>query len=297
MTRARRRGGCAIATRTCSSTNFKTPIAKDPKRQNADDIGLGTLSGATIALQLSEYRYQEHVDDPHTDFIHELGGKGGIDLSYTGKVDDDWFITGDVRGAFGWNQYTGALVNSQTDASTPLKKDGIPDYILDMRLLGGSDFIFDDALWGLTNFGISPYSGLGFRLLYNQGSAISLGGYDRYSHYFYIPVGETTRFKLTDASRLAINGEFDYMVYGWQESDLSDNNAGGPDLINPQWHGIGLRGSVMWEWKTWGFGPFVDWWNIGDSKTTTSCGAYVCEGGREPDNQTLEGGVQVQYKF
>jgi hypothetical protein len=267
-----------------TSRKWTTPPAKDPKAAGGS-IGLETLPGPVIGLQFSDYRYEEHSGDPSTDFARELGPKGGLTFAYTGTFPGDYFITGDLRGAYGVNDYHGTG-----------SANGIPDWLFELRLLGGTDFVFENAFWNTTDFDLTPYAGLGFRMLYNNFAEVS-GGYDRYSHYLYIPVGLTPRFRLTEKSRLSVNMEYDHLLYGWQESDLSDGGTGEPDLINPQSNGYGLRGSVMWEWPHWSFGPFIDYWNIGHSNSTCSAGTVFVVCGDEPSNQTLEGGMQVNYRF
>jgi hypothetical protein len=103
----------------------------------------------------------------------------------------------------------------------------------------------------------------------------------------------TPRFRITDQSRLSLNIEYDQLLYGWQLSELSD--IGFADITNPQTSGYGLRGSVMYERRSWSVGPFINYWNIGHSAYDCVAGGAEC--GDEPDNQTLEVGLQGKYKF
>ena len=141
-----------------------------------------TALAAEIGLQISDYRYQEH-DVAGTDFARETGPKVGVTFDGTHGFSDDWFIGGDFRGAYGQNDYTGSGTES-----------GLADWLFEARLLGGKDFILENAFWHTLTFDLTPYIGLGFRYLYNDArgtTSTGAQGYERYSHYFYVPVGLT----------------------------------------------------------------------------------------------------------
>ena len=118
-----------------------------------------------------------------------------------------------------------------------------------------------------------------------------MDGYARFSHYIYVPVGVTPRFRISSSERLSVNMEYDQLVYGWQLSTLSQ--LGLADLTNTQDSGYGARLSVMYEWPTWSVGPFFNYWNINQS--TTDCAGGFC--GDEPHNQTIQYGIQGRYHF
>src|SRR6266849_3892415 len=73
------------------------------------------------------------------------------------------------------------------------------------------------------------------------------------------------------------------------------------DLTNKQTHGYGLRGTLLAETGTpWGriaFGPFVRYWNIGESKPAFVTFAGVPVEGFEPHNKTLEAGATLRFHF
>src|SRR6266852_9336325 len=81
---------------------------------------------------------------------------------------------------------------------------------------------------------------------------------------------------------------------------LSQDGANG-DLTNKQTHGYGLRGTLLAETGTpWGriaFGPFVRYWNIGESKPAFVTFAGVPVEGFEPHNKTLEAGATLRFHF
>ncbi|MDP9128603.1 MAG: hypothetical protein M3N08_10145 [Pseudomonadota bacterium] len=263
---------------------MRSGVAVPTKLHPGKQISLQTLSGSQVGLQISNYRYQEHTE-AETDFVRETGPKFGLTYDFNGIFPRGYFIDLGLRAAYGENHYTGSGTAS-----------GIPDWIFDARVTGGIDLDFENAIWGITSFDVSPYAGLGFRYLYNNFATIA-GGYDRYSHYLYLPVGVTPRFRITEQSRLSINLEYDQLLYGWQVSQLSDNNPGAPDLTSPQYRGYGLRTSAMWEWPKWSVGPYLEYWNIAKSDIGCASGSTITVCGDEPSNQTLEIGVQGRYRF
>ena len=102
------------------------------------------------------------------------GSKMGLDLRTTKVLQNQQFIRGDLRYAFGTVDYNGSGSAS-----------GEPDWYIEARGLVGKDWLINDAVF-------SPYTGLGYRYLFNDGRGISstgYAGYRRESNYFYLPVG------------------------------------------------------------------------------------------------------------
>lgn len=251
---------------------------------------VATLPGIEIGGQISDYRYQEHVVS-NSEYMRETGIKVGLTGSVTKFIHNGIFLTGDFRFAFSSNDYANA---------SGAKQDGIPDYLFDIRVLAGKDFFATGPLMQGSYIGITPFIGLGYRNLYNDwGGRLSDGkyGYSRDSQYFYLPVGVTHRFGIGGDARISLTTEYDQLIEGWQETNLSDISPDYSNATSRQHGGFGLRGSVMYERPTWSIGPFVNYWNINQSDTSS----YIYRGqtGRivEPHNQTIEYGLQARYRF
>jgi hypothetical protein len=242
------------------------------KSASARGISLATETGFELGVQVSQYRYQEHVVST-AEFMHETGIKFGFTADATKAFSSGYFITVDFRFAYSSNDYHSAPTGT---------RGGIPDYLGDIRLLGGKDFTTD-------NFAISPYTGIGYRNLFNDLRKAGAGGYRRDSQYVYLPVGVTPRFRVGGDARISTNLEYDYLLYGQEESYLSDISPAYHDTSNDQHDGYGIRGSLMYEKKSWSAGPFFNYWNIDRSAVTSE--------GYEPHNQTLEYGMQARYRF
>ncbi len=240
-----------------------------------------TLPGWEIGPEGYYYAYRE------PNLIHQIGPYAGVNASYTYKVGIA-FLTANAIADVGYLNYksngTGTL-------------NGKWDFTGDFRLLGGADLISNES------FGISPFTGLGYRLLFDMGRnrTTSTGAiaYDRLSQYFYVPVGLAFSF-VAGNWILRPTAEYDYLVRGKQISYLSQAGASG-DVGNRQTHGYALRGTLLAETGTpWGriaFGPFVRYWNIGESKPAFFTIAGVPFEGFEPHNTTLEAGATLRFHF
>jgi len=254
---------------------------------NAQDaygpVSLGTRPGFDLGAQASYYHYGESFRHSFED--EQYGPKYAIIASGTLPFAYDFFGTVEGRLAYGQNHY-----DDRGDT-----KDNVPDYLGEGRILGGKDFI-------MSQFGLSAYTGLGYRNLYNDMTGnFDNGGsatYRTYNQYFYVPVGITPRFRISNDVRISTNLEYDQLIKGWETSYLGDATPRANSIINAQNSGYGLRGSIMVEWTNWSFGPFADYWNIDQSSTKFTTVSDGCASGCSiPHNNTYELGLQAKYHF
>ena len=250
-------------------------------------LGLAWLAPGVATAQTREgwelgpegyyYAYRE------PNFIHQIGGFAGINTSYTYKIGPA-FLTGNGIFDLGYLNYksngTGNL-NGKVNA------------VGDFRVLAGVDLMQNE--W----FGVSPFTGLGYRMLYEWGggrtTTTGAVGYDRFSQYFYIPVGLGFSFAL-GGWVIRPSAEYDFLVRGQQTSYLSQVGAIG-DTKNQQNHGYGLRATLLFEQGAVAFGPFVRYWDIGESKPAFFSQGGVEFEGIEPHNKTLEAGATLRFRF
>jgi hypothetical protein len=201
-------------------------------------LPLTTRAGLNIGVQGSHYEYNESIG------VHETGYKIGFLGSGTATFGDKMFATVDFRYALGQVDYS----------SGSGKLGGVPDNLWEIRGIIGRDFTYRDL------YDVSPYVGFGYRNLYDDlRGTTDLGahGYQRTNNRMYIPLGVTPRVRIDGDSRLAMNIEYDFLIHGEQESDLSDAGFGDPNVLNQQSSGYGLRGELMWEQADWSIGPFL----------------------------------------
>jgi hypothetical protein len=245
----------------------------------AESTTLKTQTGNDIGLSLSSYQYQE------PGIMSLKGVKIGLDLHTVKVLQNDQFIRGDLRYAFGTVDY-----NSNGTGSA----SGEPDWYIEARVLVGKDWLTNDAVF-------SPYTGLGYRYLFNDGRGITstgAGGYRRESNYFYLPIGIIHRRALNDQARLVSTLEYDHLLAGKQISSLSDTGLGFNDVMNNQSSGYGLKLSIMYEQSKWAIGPYADYWNIGPSDIAPLYqNGILVGGGREPQNNTVEFGLKASQQF
>lgn len=270
------------ATAVPTSVPMPSQPSGRPMEKGAGEQALQPRTESTIdvGIQGSHYHYHES-----SLAVKTQGAQFGVTAAATGTFAEQWFARLDGRYVGGPVHYKGS---GESEAD--------PNSIAEARLTSGRDF-----LW--RNVAITPYIGAGYRYLRNDARGITTtgaSGYNRESHYFFVPVGVQQRLNFSNGSQLAFTAEFDHLVYGRQKSRLSDASPLYPDLTNRQKGGYGLHGDLMYKWRNWAFGPFSNYWNINQSDASCSDGDgttyyFVC--GYEPHNHTLEYGFQLRYSF
>ncbi len=246
----------------------------------AESLILTTQTGNDIGLSLSAYQYHE------PGIMSLQGAKMGLDLRTTKALQNDQFIRGELRYAFGAVDY-----NSNGTGSA----NGEPDWYIEAMGLFGKDWSINEAV-------LAAYTGVGYRYLSNDGRGITstgYAGYRRESNYFYLPVGIIHRMELNDRARLESTLEYDQLLEGKQISSLSDVGAGYSDATNNQSSGYGLKLSIMYEGSKWAIGPYVYYWNIGESDVVPEIrnGIPTGYGLVEPKNDTVEFGLKASQRF
>ena len=237
-----------------------------------------------IGIEGEDYHYSE------PNYADLEGGSFGVNATYTYKWSNQLVFKANVIADFGQLHYSSNGSGSSDDTTL---------YEQDYRALIGQEFPF-----GKHNT-VLPYLGLGFRMLFDaDGDKLTTAGavgYDRRSEYLYIPLGATFDFKAGDW-RIMPNAEFDVLVHGWQTSYLRDIGFD-QNLTNDQSSGYGVRGSLMFKppinFYNLTIGPYVRYWSIGASnqQVLTVGGGIPAGYGQEPDNNTLETGLQATIRF
>jgi len=254
------------------------------------DMGLETRPGINVGLQGFYYKYRE----PNPVDVMENGGMGGFTADGTVTFGPGYFATLDARYALGDLSYRGSGT----------ARDKFND-LWEVRGLVGKDFIFP-------RYSLSPYTGIGFRDLYDDNRGLTTTGafgYRRINQIYYLPIGIEPRMPFDSKSRFTSLLEYDVLLHGSQTSHLEDGNAGDPRVENQQNSGFGIKANVMYETGWWSIGPYVNYWNIDRSqvKTVRDNNATTCASVGasapcaasfvEPKNNTYELGLQVKFHF
>ena len=196
-----------------------------------------------------------------------------------------------VEGRFGYG-----TVDYESNPSGTI--DDIRDYTFEIRGMAGNDYY-----WGEDSL-LTPFFGFGVRYLNDDtgGKTSSTGatGYERESRYFYLPIGAEFTHQFTNGWLAGFIGEYDVFITGTQTSHLSDI-PGYPDLKNHQGRGYGFRGSLKLikkgEKVDFLVEPFIRYWHIRDSDTSTATGNLFIVTGLEPNNNTTELGIKLGVQY
>jgi hypothetical protein len=234
---------------------------------------LGTRGGWELGGQLSQYRYEE------PGLMSLKGARLGISGAYGAVTPRRAFARIEGRWSYGSLDYEGSGVLT-----------GVPDYLLELRVLAGRDYPAGQLVW-------SPYVGAGLRYLQNDLQGVSSTGaigYRRESNYFYLPLGITLRARLAGGWVLAPQLEYDVFVRGTQRSYLSDTGLGLGDVTNRQSSGRGWRAQLMFESRRWSVGPWLHYWDVDDSDLQPAAPGIAVY---EPANETREAGIELRYRF
>ena len=240
-----------------------------------------TRPGWEIGGQISHYKYEEPAS-PRFGGMNLKGDRAGIVGAYT--ITSANRVYGRIDGRISY----GSLKYSSGETGT---MDDVPDWTSEVRAVIGRDYVIGGS------YSLSPYIGLGYRYLYDDlrgYSSTGAAGYQRYSQYFYVPVGLTARFRAGERWMFAPAVEYDVFLSGRQKSQLSEASLGLPDVTNEQDHGYGYRAYLMFENGRWALGPWLSYRKIKDSNVVSIGGGL---GVMEPENWTREYGVEVRYRF
>lgn len=242
------------------------------------------LPGFEVGPEAYYYVYRE------PNFVVQTGPFVGVNGSYSFKLTP-WFITLNGIADIGY-------LNYKSGGSGRI--NGLWNFKGDLRALFGGDAHLADTVF------LSPYTGIGYRVLFESGNGrtsnfqgVTFFDYDRVSHYIYVPFGAGLSFWVGNwVWRPGV--EYDLFVHGVQVSYLSQAGAD-QNITNQQTSGYGARAEFLFQappsWGGLSFGPFVRYWNIGDSKPSFFTAGGVAFVGIEPHNNTLEAGATARFHF
>jgi len=240
---------------------------------NISGAQTNSFNKATWYYGLEYYNYQEKTSyaDPFITIKSNpwptlvLGYSDYSNIRANARTENPFIYF--LEGTYGRNKYT------NYDHSSP---DGTKGS--DYKLQAEASYVFPYNI----------YAGLGYRYLYDK-----TVNYDRINELLYIPVGYG--LKISDGSNAKL--QFNYLIKGNQESDLSNVSAALPDINNKQKKGWGLDLSYVPKNSEWEF--YVKYWDISNSENVSGT---VTVNGRtwsgyfyEPKNYTTEIGFKHSF--
>ncbi len=241
----------------------------------------------SLGLEFFHYKYREPGVMEYKGFLY------GANAAYNYTFSDNFFLQPDLRFSYGRLHYKSNETGSDKS---------IPSWLFETRFIFGKRF----ELASTTE--LDPYLGFGYRYKTDNsdGKKTTTGhlGYRRKSHYLYLPLGVTLHQQINCDWSFSPTAEFDWFLYGLQQSYLTTPSK---TINNTQKRGYGLKGDLMLTKKfaksSLSFGPFINYWNIRDSKSvnfvaTNGVGEIVGRGKIiEPHNKTIEAGIKLIYTF
>jgi len=263
-------------------------------KRSGDSYRSGSAMNKVHVFEFGPEVYQFEYQEPGV--MREKGWFYGAFLNYTYRPDEKDQSYNPFLNVF---KVDGRLALGQVDYDSYGTGilDDVDDFAGEVRGTLGNDF------YACSSFRMTPYAGFGFRYLNDDsgGERTSSGhfGYERESHYLYVPIGIELTTKI-DTWTFSLIPEFDFFIQGTQKSHLSDVSSIYGDIENDQDDGYGLRGSfrITKEFSRMNLvvEPFVRYWHIDDSEISTSSGVFALTG-LEPDNKTMETGVRIGAQF
>lgn len=262
--------------------------------------------GLDIGTEVFYYRYEEPtyltILGDNSTRVTNTGPMVGYYANYAYRPADPNFFNNFLSNVYMFQARYATSRDLEYKGSGIIK--GKHDDVMEFRGLVGKDYFIG------TDARVTPYFGFGYRYLLDRGNAqiTSTGayGYDRKSHYYYLPLGGDAAINMSHDWAVDFNVEYDIFFQGWQKSYLSDGDQFTgldiPNLTNHQDHGFGVRGSIKFIKKgtlvDFYVEPYIRFWDIDYSKAET----VVVDGVSsvplvEPRNNTTEVGSKFGIMF
>jgi hypothetical protein len=246
-----------------------------------------TRQGFELGVEGHSYRYDETFEG--VEIVQDRGRLFGLTLDY-GRRFGPWELR--LRG-----RASGGYVDYESDEGDRLKDVAQATASTELHL-GRPLAVSPTAT-------LTPYAGLGAR---GHGDAsggrvtdTGLEGYDRYVFYAYAPVGAVAEFRTGPRTSVSLTAQYNLFLGGDAESELSGADPEAPDIEVELEDGYGweLSASVHHAVgsRTVSFGPFLRYWDIGEStRQRFEDEEFVFEV-FEPSNTTFEAGLRLAYRF
>ncbi|MBU4511125.1 autotransporter outer membrane beta-barrel domain-containing protein [bacterium] len=199
-----------------------------------------------------------------SDNVKEKGSLSGVFGTYTFKPQIENWLT-KVVNVFKIDAH---FVYGNPDYKSSGDSTGVKDYLFEPRLLLGKDFL-------LSRVTVTPYSGFGYRLFFRDGKTEDGFADDKYQ-YFYLPIGVSAEKEFENGWKIGGLLEYDFLLkgsYAQASSELSNSLNTVTDTKNMLNKGYGIRAAINFGKKVGKVdltvSPYVHYWNIGKSNTTT----------------------------
>ena len=252
-------------------------------------VGLGSISAqAETSILYKKHTFElgpeiSYMTYKEPGVLKEKGTMYGLVGSYT--YHNRIMLKVEGRGSFG-------KVDYYNRGGAPVPENNNPDYMWEVRGLGGYDFpILKSSI-------LTPYLGIGYRYFNDD---VQSRPYERESDYIYSPIGIGFITGVWNGWSIGGTGEYDYFWWGKQTSHPIDDLPGLIDIESRLKNAYGLRGSVTLEkrYKKVIFegGPFIRYWNIKKLEPVSLNYGIPIEPSWISKNHSTEVGFKLAVKF
>ena len=228
-------------------------------------------------------RYQEESLN-----VKRHAGMGSVTADYAHYFTRGWYGELNARGSYGTSRYK----RPGTEAN------GIPEWEAEGRFTTGYDFLIGRSQY------LKPYIGFGARYFSDEGKDHSTTAgaplFDRDGYTLYAPIGLAYDFPAF-GYRFVPLVEYGQRLYSTVSSHYGDI-PGYYDVDTEQKSGYELRGEFMMRnLDSYGqgleVGPFVRYWHFNNSQDATTPPTPSGTSFNVPDNNRLQIGAAIRYRF
>lgn len=137
---------------------------------------------------------------------------------------------------------------------------------------------------------------------YIQYQQFYIYAYNRETRYLTAPIELSAKMGLTPKMQLKLNAEYDYLLYGRQESYMSNSFPTEPDLKNIQHEGFGYQISAQLNFLALKQKLYTklyqQYYHIADSRSKFKTSEWGdTSAGKEPDNKTVKTGIELGIRI
>lgn len=243
--------------------------------------------GWEVGVEGYGYRYEEAYEDIR---VEDEGRFLSFNVEYGRPFAANWNFDARLWAGGGSVDYS---------ANDGNRLEDVAQYMAQLELLVGRRFATS-----ATSF-VMPYAGIGGRSLSDRSGGLTTEtgdqGYDREIGYSYVPLGVAAVTERPGGRRMAVYGQYNWVVGGTSRSEFGDIDPSAPtvEVDFESGHGweIGAKLTTPVGRGTVSVQPFLRTWDIDQSTSAFFMEEDFTVELFEPANQTREVGVRFTYGF
>ncbi len=260
------------------------------------------LASGEFAIGVNHQQFDYTEVDHNKPFMESHGDTTGLSLHYKKSFKKNMVLTLSGSQEFGATDYL----------------SGYPEYGAKYGEIQSKDNLHREHNVGATlgiqlpqtkAFTLVPILGLNYRHFFQDTGQDNIAykdyyiySYNRETRYIIAPIGMSALVNLSSTTQLELEAAYDYLLYGRQDSYLSNISPAAPNLKNMQRSGFGYQLSTQVNFEAMHQHLFAkvyyQYYHIADSKIKTATSqAGVTFRGLEPDNKTAKTGLEFGIRI